>query len=136
MATITGGCACGSVRYECSAEPVMSAICYCRDCQRSSGGAFASVVLVPKAAFRMTKGEVKHHEITGDSGNKISRGFCSDCGSPILSLLFGSPALMAIKVGSLDDPTKFKPAASIYMASAPPWAPVLPDLPKFDKMPG
>ena len=38
-----GGCACGAIRYECSAEPLLSEICYCRDCQRSSGNAFAFV---------------------------------------------------------------------------------------------
>lgn len=137
MATIlTGGCACGAVRYECSAEPMMSANCYCKDCQRSTGGAFASVLIVPRAAFKMTKGEAKQYEVTGDSGSKVSRGFCVNCGSPILSLLLGNPTIMAIKAGSLDDPAKFKPAANVYMSSAPPWAPVLHDLPKFSKMPG
>jgi hypothetical protein len=134
--TLTGGCMCGAVRYECSAEPVMAANCYCTDCQHSSGGAFASVALVPKAAFKMTKGNVKHHEVTADSGNKLSRGFCAECGSPILSLIGAMPDLVGIKAGSLDDPSKFKPGVNIFMSSAPPWAPVVEGLPKFAKGPG
>src|ERR1035437_7239202 len=115
MATlITGGCMCGAVRYECSAEPMMSANCYYKECQRSSGGALTSVLVVPKAAFKLTKGEPKHYEVTADSGNKVSRGFCTNCGSPILSLLTGMPNVVAIKVGSLDDPASFKPAANVY----------------------
>jgi hypothetical protein len=136
MATlITGGCMCGAVRYECSAEPMMSANCYCKDCQRSSGGALASVLVVPKEAFKLTKGEPKHYEVTADSGNKVSRGFCTNCGSPILSLLTGMPNVVAIKAGSLDDPASFKPAANVYMASAPAWAPIRTDLRRFEKMP-
>ena len=52
----TGGCACGAIRYECSAEPVLSFNCYCRDCQRATGSAHAAVLLVPKDALRLTQG--------------------------------------------------------------------------------
>lgn len=112
---------CGAVRYESTTDAVMQASCYCRDCQRSTGGAFAPVLLVPKDAFKLTKGELKHYEVAGDSGGKVSRGFCANCGSPIVSLLSGLP-FTAIKVGSLDDPNQFQPTASIFVASAPAWA--------------
>jgi hypothetical protein len=134
-ARLTGGCACGAVRYECTADPVMSANCYCRDCQRAGGGAFASVLAVPKEALKLT-GQLKHHEVKTDSGNKMSRGFCPNCGSPILALPSAEPHLAAINTGSLDDPSQFHPAANIYTSSSQPWAPMSPDLPKFPKMPG
>ena len=135
MPSVTGGCACGRVRYECSADPILAANCYCRDCQHSAGTAMASVLLVPKGALRLT-GELKQYEITGDSGNKISRGFCPNCGSPIISVLPAMADFIALKAGSLDDPAQFKPMMQVFMKSAPPWAPVRDDLPKFDKQPG
>ena len=98
MASITGGCACGAVRYECSADPIMAANCYCTDCQHSTGTAMASVMLVPKAAFKLT-GVLKQYEVTGDSGGKVSRGFCPNCGSPILSLLPAMADFVALKAG-------------------------------------
>jgi len=126
---------CGAVRYESTSDAVMQANCYCRDCQRSTGGAFAPVLLVPKEAFKLSKGQLKHYEVKGDSGNKVSRGFCADCGSQIISLLSGIPFL-GIKVGSPDDPNQFHPTASIFVASAQAWAPHFPGVPTFARNPG
>ena len=74
MPSVKGGCACGAVRYECSADPIMAANCYCKDCQHSTGTAMASVLLVPKAALKLT-GELRQYEVTGDSGNRSAAGF-------------------------------------------------------------
>ncbi len=135
MATpFTGGCMCGAVRYECSAEPVMAGNCHCRDCQRASGGAFVSALAVPRNALKIT-GEVKYYDVKGDSGNTVSRGFCPNCGAR----LFGRPAvvsdLIVIMAGSLDDPSWYKPGMDFYTASAQPWDYMNPDLPKFPQMP-
>ncbi len=135
MATpFTGGCMCGAVRYECSAEPVMTGNCHCRDCQRASGGAFVSALAVPRNALNIT-GEVKYYDVKGDSGNTVSRGFCPNCGAR----LFGRPAvasdLIVIMAGSLDDPSWYKPGMDFYTASAQPWDYMNPELPKFPKMP-
>ena len=52
MATrFTGGCLCGAVRYECSADPFFMGNCHCRDCQRSSGGAYEPDIGLPAAAL-------------------------------------------------------------------------------------
>lgn len=135
MATpFTGGCMCGAVRYECSAEPVMTGNCHCRDCQRATGGAYVSVIFVPRNAVKIT-GEVQYYDVKGDSGHIMSRGFCPTCGSR----LFGKPAvvpdLMGIMAGSLDDPSSHRPAMDIYTASAQPWDYLNPELPKFPKGP-
>lgn len=126
---LIGGCLCGSVRYECSAEPMIMGNCHCRDCQRSTGTAFAAAMLVPRDAITIT-GEVKYYDVTGDSGNVISRGFCPNCGSR----LFGGRAntnFISIMVSSLDDPSEFSPALDLYTASAQPWDYMNPNLPKF-----
>ncbi len=135
MATpLTGGCLCGTVRYECSPEPLMAGNCHCRDCQRATGGAYASVFFVPRRAVKIT-GEVKYYDSIGESGNLVSRGFCPTCGSR----LFGKPAVLpeaiSIMAGSLDDPSSHRPAMDIYTASAQPWDYLNPELPKFPKMP-
>ena len=44
LVPFSGGCGCGAIRYEFSAEPAMSLNCHCRDCQRGSGTAYASLL--------------------------------------------------------------------------------------------
>jgi hypothetical protein len=129
----TGGCMCGAIRYECSAEPIVTANCHCRDCQQATGTAFAAAILVPRNAVTIV-GDVKYYEVTGDSGNIVGRGFCPNCGSRLFSKP-PIPELMGIMAGSLDDPSEFQPGMNIYAASAQLWDYMNPELPKFDKMP-
>jgi hypothetical protein len=129
-----GSCSCGAVRYECTADPVITANCHCRDCQRAGGAGFASVLGVPKDALKIT-GEVKYFDLKGDSGKTIGRGFCPNCGSRLFSRMEAEPAIMGIAAGSLDDDGWYKPGMDIYTSSAQPWAHMDPALPKFPKMP-
>ena len=49
-----GGCLCGCVRYECSADPIFMGNCHCRDCQKSSGGAYEPDIGLPAGALKIT----------------------------------------------------------------------------------
>jgi hypothetical protein len=129
----TGGCMCGAIRYECSAEPIFMGNCHCRDCQQATGTAFTAALLVPGAAVTIL-GEVKYYDLIGDSGSVVSRGFCPNCGSR----LFGKRAIddmVGIMAGSLDDPSQFCPQIDCYTDSAQAWDYMNPALPKFQKFP-
>ncbi len=134
-APFSGGCACGAIRYACTAEPLLALNCHCRDCQRETGSAFAPILAVPKAAFTLTHGSPKYFDLTADSGQTTRRAFCAACGSPLFGLPGSAPKLVTIRVGSLDDPTEFRPSQDIYTASAQPWDTMNPALPKVAKMP-
>jgi hypothetical protein len=131
----SGGCACGAIRDECSAEPLVALNCHCRDCQRASGSAFALALIVPKAAFTFIKGTPKYHRVTGDSGNPVERGFCPECGSPVFINEPANPAFVEIQAASLDDPSWVQPVVDIFAASAQPWDHMNPALPKFERSP-
>ena len=140
MTTITtpfsGGCACGAIRYECTAEPVVMFYCHCRDCQRAGGGAFAAAVLVPAEAFRLTQGSLRYHFTSSASGGRHKRGFCAECGSRITGGEFDRPSeKVGIIAGSLDDPSWFRPRYHIFTADAQPWDHMDPALPKFKEYP-
>jgi hypothetical protein len=99
----TGGCLCGRVRYECSADPILMGNCHCRDCQKASGGAYEPDIGRPAAALKIT-GPVKYYDTKADSGNMLSRGFCPECGASLFGRTSAVPDLAMITAGSLDDP--------------------------------
>jgi hypothetical protein len=131
----SGGCACGAIRYESTAEPMMMLHCHCRDCQRSSGGPFASFAVVPKDAFKLLQGSLKFYDSSSDAGGKVHRGFCAECGSPVLGKPDVVPHLVAIRTASLDDPSWFKPQMDVWTSDAHAWDYMNPTLPKFEKYP-
>jgi hypothetical protein len=134
---ITGGCACDAIRYECTAEPFIMLNCHCRDCQRASGGAFASGALVPQDSFKFTKGEPRYYLTLSDAGGRHKRGFCPQCGSRLTAAENpeANKGFIGIAAASLDDPSWFKPEMDIWTADAQPWDQMDPKLPKYDKYP-
>ena len=75
--SFSGGCACGAIRYECTAEPIMMFNCHCRDCQRAIGGAFGAMVYVlPAKAFKITKGSPRYYNTPSEAVGHNKRGFC------------------------------------------------------------
>ena len=76
MTTLTGGCQCGAVRFSCESLGRAS-ICHCRMCQKAFGGHYGP--LVTAIGLVWTRGEPKRFR----SSNKIRRGFCADCGTPL-----------------------------------------------------
>jgi hypothetical protein len=135
MTTLTGGCACGDVRYECIEEPIVQLICHCRDCQRASGSAFAAIIILPADKFRFLKAEPAYHEVTGGSGLKFRRGFCAKCGSPVSAHWPEVARVQMVQVASLDDPSIFDPQTELWLSRSHPWHSVNPNTTKFEGRP-
>lgn len=130
----SGGCRCGAVRYECTAEPLFAGHCYCTVCQKASGTDKNSAIAFPEDAFRLT-GNITEYTVTADNGNDSTRGFCPTCGDPITGYSTGMAGMIMVSAASLDDPGVFQPQMDIYVDSAPAWAHMDPDLPKVPGMP-
>jgi hypothetical protein len=130
---LTGGCACGAVRYEITAEPSFLFQCHCRDCQRLSGSAFVPVVYLPKSGFRWTKGTIRHHFTESARGGQHKRGFCAECGSRISG--GESETGIGVTASSLDDASFFRPQVNIWVSDACPWVTLDPELPAFPEYP-
>src|SRR5919198_4443415 len=131
----SGGCACGAFRYKPAAEPMVMFHCHCRDCQRASGGPFSSYVIVPAAAFKILQGSPRFHDSSSERGGKTHRGFCPDCGSPVMVKNDANPDIVAIRTASLDDPSWFNQQMDVWTSDAHAWDQMNPALPKFEKYP-
>lgn len=131
----TGGCACGTIRYEIPGEPLASTDCQCRDCQRKSGTGHGSYLTFPSRAEVKLTGKATHWELKGDSGNVKTRSFCPTCGSPVYLTFAAAPDLFTVHAASLDDPGRYRPQMVLYGVSGHAWDRVDPALPRFDRMP-
>jgi hypothetical protein len=131
---IEGGCLCGKVRYSADAEPTFVGVCHCKNCQKGSGAAFATVVALPEPALNLT-GPLKTFTGRGDSGKATYRRFCADCGSPLIDAAEVMPDVVMIYTGTLDDPSWVKPTMEIYCDSAQPWVKLEGEQQRFPKMP-
>ncbi|MET0962377.1 MAG: GFA family protein [Noviherbaspirillum sp.] len=121
MGKIEGGCLCGSVRYSTEVDPVMTAVCHCKHCQRQSGSAFSPIAAFPKGTLQIDKTHLTVYDDVGDSGMPVKRSFCSKCGSPVYTEVSAMPNLEWIKAGTLDDTAWFQPAVNIWCDSAQSW---------------
>jgi len=101
MTRVSGGCACGAVRYELTEEPIFQLICHCTDCRKASGSAFAEVLIVAADRLSMLGNEPKVYSVKAESGRTMNRGFCEKCGSPIMIRRAETPQLAFIQAGSL-----------------------------------
>jgi len=131
---LSGGCACGDIRYECEADPVFMLNCHCRDCQKANGGAFAAILAVPEAAVQM-RGEPRYYAVVGGSGNPVHRGFCQTCGSQVTIKIGRRPDVLGLQAGCLDDPSVYRPTKDLFTSSAQAWDYMDPNLKKDSQDP-
>jgi hypothetical protein len=80
-------------------------------------------VIAARDAFRVTSGEPRSFESPADSGNTARRWFCPRCGSPLYAASSARPDFVAIRAGSLDDPSWFRATTAVFVESAQPWDP-------------
>lgn len=131
---LEGGCYCGAVRYEAEGEPMMKAQCHCRECQYLTGGSPNLFMAMPIPGFRYTKGAPKSFT-RADIDNPVTREFCPECGTQIVTRPQGFPAVI-LKVGSLDDPSQFTPDMAIYTIDKQAFHHVPEGMPAFERLPG
>jgi hypothetical protein len=88
-------------------------------CRRASGSfqAFARLATLPCLA--QCKG----------------RGFCPECGSPIVVKTDPNPDIVGIRTASLDDPSWFNLQVDVWTSDAHPWDQMNPALPKYERYP-
>lgn len=129
--TLTGGCMCGAVRYEWRGTGVSASYCHCTDCRKATGGPYTVGVGVAAAGLTILSGTTKGYTKLADSGRRITREFCPECGSPLFTRGEVLPDQVWIKAGSLDEPARIRPTHQTWTKMAVPWAYLDKDLPGY-----
>ena len=100
---MTGGCACGRVRYSVEIANDEAYLCHCRMCQRATGSISIAFKNVKKADVAW-QSEPDWYQ----SSPIARRPYCRECGTS-LGFAFPESEHMDITVASLDDPSRFRP---------------------------
>ena len=128
----SGGCHCGAVRYEMTAEVAHHALCHCTDCRKASGA--PAVAWAMAAADQVT---ITGKPLTYASSEHGRRLFCGACGTSLFytnDVVF--PGMIDVQSATLDDPDAIPLQAQIQTAERIGWMTHLGDLPAFERYPG
>lgn len=127
---LTGGCNCGSIRYEVSEPLVRASYCHCKRCQRRSGAAASPQAHPAPGTFRVVAGEEKLRRWKPAHGGE--KWFCGECGSAIFGYNAGHPDSLGIRMGTFDGEPGIRPSVRQFVAYAATWEPLPEDgLPRF-----
>jgi hypothetical protein len=133
---IEGGCYCKGVRYVAEGDLLFAGQCHCRECQYISGGHPNVVMGMPEGGFKYTQGASKGFK-RSDLANPVTREFCPNCGTHVLTRSPGLPGVVLLKVGTFDDPSLFPgPQMVIYTVDKQHFHHLPEGVPTFETRPG
>ena len=115
--THTGGCHCGTLRYQFSGPLNDIAHCHCSICRRVSGGIVTTWITVPASTFAWVKGTPAQY----DSSPSCARYFCPNCGAQLALVTQLSPHSIDLTIATLDHPERAPAERHIWTDSRLPW---------------
>lgn len=127
---LTGGCACGAVRFEVTAPLVGANYCHCTRCQRRTGTGASANAKPATGSFRITQGEEQLRAWRPENG--FEKLFCSECGSAVFSRDPQDHERVGIRLGGFDSDPGVRPSVRQFVAYAALWEPIPDDgLPRY-----
>lgn len=124
---ITGGCGCGTTRWESAGSILWAGHCHCTSCRKAGSAPVSSWLGVPLDGFRWT-GDAPNEWVSSPGA---TRGNCKVCGAPVFFFSTRWPEEMHLYAATLDDPSLYKPTAHFSWAERVPYLEVTDDLRKF-----
>jgi hypothetical protein len=128
---MSGGCACGAVRYELSSQPWDAGWCHCRTCQLASGAPAMAFASVPIQDFVYVSGADQVRTFMSSSFGR--REFCGACGTALTMRVDHQPETVDFTVATLEEPDAAPPGFHIFYAEKIGWFDTADDLPRHEK---
>jgi len=101
--TMTGGCACGKVRFTVQIDNDEAYLCHCRMCQRATGSVSIAFKNLPQVKVAWDSAPDWY-----DSSPIAKRPYCRECGTS-LGFQFKEGPNLDLTVAAFDEPSRFKP---------------------------
>ena len=129
--TQRGSCLCRRVTYEITGELTDVLNCHCSMCRKLHAAAFRTRARVETKDWKTLTGEelIKFYE----SSPGERKGFCSECGSSLLTKFDAKPDVIGFPLGTLDTDPGVKATRHIFVGSKAPWFDITDTLPQHDK---
>ncbi|ALM86000.1 GFA family protein [Bordetella sp. N] len=125
---LRGSCLCKGVAFEIVGSIQGLLYCHCGMCRKAHGSAFRARGSVKASEFRWKRGETLVRFYESSPGQH--RGFCSVCGSNILTRFDADVGTYGLALGSLDDDPGLRPECHVYVGSKAPWHEIADTLPQ------
>lgn len=134
MTKLTGRCLCEKIAYEIegSLGPIFN--CHCSKCRRWHGAAFRTRASISANQFKWVSGEKYLSKY--ESSDDVTKYFCSNCGSPLISSYKSKPNIFGVPLGGLEQDPGQRPQANIFVGSKAPWYEISDQLPQYELWPG
>ncbi len=127
---MTGGCMCGSVRYETSGEPFAVTHCHCESCRKHNGGP-----VVTLAGFKDDQVIFSGDErMIYESSKGVGRAFCGKCGTPLTWEGDGGELgpIFEMHISTFDNPDTLVPTAHAFSPERISWFDIADNLPRYE----
>ena len=125
-----GSCLCRAVTFEVRGDLKPPDACHCSQCRKASGHYWASTDIPREAVTINGEDEVGWHR----SSDKVRRGFCRTCGSPLFWDADGRSKL-AISMGAFDPPTGTRLEKHIFVPDKGDYYDIADGLPRRGRSP-
>jgi len=123
-----GSCLCGRVTYRIHGPMTDVLNCHCSMCRKLHAAAFRTRAKVATRDWEWVSGEgfVKFYE----SSPGEQKGFCSECGSSLLTRFDSNPEVLGFPLGTLDSDPGLKAERHVFVGSKAPWYDITDALPQ------
>jgi len=128
--TMTGGCLCGAVRYETTAEPFAINYCHCASCRKHNG---APVVMLAGYHAENVKFSGEQRK-TYESSPGATRAFCGNCGTPLTWEGDGGELgpIIELHISTFDNPELMVPTSHAFEPERLSWLEIADNLPRYE----
>jgi hypothetical protein len=127
-----GGCQCGAIRFETTADPRWVAHCHCSDCRAATSSPFTTYCGFEREHVQWSGSAPR----TFASSEGVVRSFCGTCGSALAYESTRWPDEFHLFACSFAEPTQWEPTAHVYCAHQLPWIRLDDGLKRLDTVSG